>query len=228
MVVERNFIEDSIARYLVASFLKKKLERVGFSNVAIQRTPTVTRITVEVANPGRLIGKGGRSIKRLTDVIAKQFGMQDPQIAVVPVENFDLDPQLVAKQIARSIESGKPIRPTIHMSLKRIMDAGALGAEIKVGGKIVAKGGKAKSMKVAAGYLPKAGELTRLLKKADFVARPKYGAINVRVTITPPGVLPSEKVKKIELSKTLKYAEEEEEGIGEKKSNAEEEKGEEL
>lgn len=206
MAVERKFIDDSLARYRVAEFLKQKLKRVGFSNVAIQRTPMVTRITVEVANPGKLIGKKGKSIKRLTDTIAEAFGMSDPQIAVIPVEKFELEPQLMAQQIAWRIEGNKPIRPTVHAALKKIMDAKALGCEIIVGGKIVAKGGKARSMRVAAGYLPKAGDLTRLVKKADVVARPKYGAVNVRVSITPPGALEI-KGKEVVLPKTFKYAE---------------------
>jgi len=209
MAIERKFIEDALSRYNVATFLKQKLERVGFSGVTIQRTPMVTRITVEVANPGRLIGKKGRSIKRLTDIIAKEFGVVDPQIAVVPVEKPELEPQLMARFIARRIETDKPIRPTIHAALKKIIEAGAQGAEIVVGGKIVAKGGKARSMRVAWGYLPKAGEVTRLIRKAYVTARPKYGAVTVRISIAPPGIVfPDKKAGVIvAVPKIIKYAE---------------------
>jgi len=207
MAVERKFIEDALVRYRVSEFLREKLERVGFSNVTIQRTPMVTRITVEVENPGRLIGKKGRSIKRLTDTIAQEFGIKEPQIAVVPVAVVELEPMLMAKFIARRIEASKPLRPTIHMALKRIMDAGALGAQIVVGGKIVAKGGKSKSMKVAAGYVPKAGDIIRKLRKASVVARPKYGAVNVKIIIATKDAFP-EKVKvEIPIPVVIKYAE---------------------
>ncbi|MEM2974118.1 MAG: 30S ribosomal protein S3 [Candidatus Micrarchaeia archaeon] len=210
MAIERKFIEDALVRYRVSSFLRNKLERVGFSNVAIQRTPMVTRITVEVANPGRLIGKKGRSIKKLTDIIAQEFGVSEPQIAVIPVENQDLEPMLVAKTVAKRIEADKPVRPTVHMALKRVMEAGALGAEIIVRGKLAAKGGKAKSMKVTAGYLPKAGDWIRKLRTADVVARPKYGAINVRVTIATKDAFPE--ARKVEIPVVIKYAEGETEG----------------
>lgn len=208
MAVERKFIDDAVSRYRVAQFLRQKLERVGFSGVTIQKTPMVTRINVEVANPGRLIGKKGRSIKRLTDTIKSEFNVADPQIAVVPVEKIELEPQLMARFIARRIESEKPIRPTIHAALKKIIDAGAQGAEIIVSGKIVAKGGKARSMRVAWGYLPKAGEVTRLVKKAFFTARPKYGAVNVRISITPPGVVFPDKApdKTVAVPKVIQYA----------------------
>jgi len=205
MAVERKFIEDALVRYQVSSFLRSRLERVGFSNVTIQRTPMVTRITVEVANPGRLIGKKGRSIKRLTDTIAEEFGISEPQIAVVPVEKIELEPLLMARFVVKRIESDKPLRPTIHMVLKKIMDSGALGAEIVVSGKIVAKGGKAKSMKVSAGYVPKAGDIIRKLRKGSAVARPKYGAINVRVTIATRDAFPE--ARRVAIPAIIKYAE---------------------
>lgn len=208
MAIERKFVEDSITRYQIANFLREKLERVGFSNVTIQRTPMVTRITIEVANPGRLIGKKGKSIKMLADTIQKEFGVSDPQIAVVPVEKVELEPRLIAYSIAKNIESGKPLRALIHSSLKKIIDAGALGAEIVVGGKIAAKGAKARSMRVAWGYLPKAGEVVRQIKKAQVTARPKYGAINVRVSIAPPTAVFPDKVTKVEVPNLIKYSEE--------------------
>ena len=212
MAIERKFIEDSVTRYQIANFLKEKLERVGFSNVTIQRTPMVTRITVEVANPGRLIGRKGKSIKFLTDSIQQEFKVNDPQIAVVPVEKIDLEPRLIAYSIAKSIESGKPLRALIHLSLKKIIDAGALGAEIVVGGKIAAKGAKARSMRVAWGYLPKAGEVVSQIKKAQVTARPKYGAINVRVSIAPPtAVFPDKVAKQVTVPNVLKYSEEKKE-----------------
>lgn len=210
MAIERKFIDDSVTRYQIANFLREKLERVGFSNVTIQRTPMVTRITVEVANPGRLIGKKGKSIKTLADTIQREFGVSDPQIAVVPVEKIELEPRLIAYSIAKNIESGKPLRALIHSSLKKIIDAGALGAEIVVGGKIAAKGAKARSMRVAWGYLPKAGEVVKQIKKAQVTARPKYGAINVRVSIAPPTAVFPDKVAKVEVPNIIKYSEENE------------------
>jgi small subunit ribosomal protein S3 len=210
MAIERKFIEDSVTRYRIAEFLRQKLERVGFSNVTIQRTPMVTRITVEVANPGKLIGKKGKSIKYLTETIQKEFGVSDPQIAVVPVERVELEPRLVAYSIAKNIEAGKPLRALLHSSLKKIIDAGALGAEIVVKGKIAAKGAKAKSMRVSWGYLPKAGEVVNQIKKAQFTARPKYGAINVRVSIAPPTAVFPDKVSKVEVPNIIKYSEEKE------------------
>jgi len=117
MKVEEKFIEDAITRYRVSKFLEHELDRAGFSRVAIQRTPMVTRIAVEVTNPGRVIGKRGKSIQDLTDAIHKEFKIENPQISVVESTNQNIEPRLVAKRICKYIEKGKKIRVLEHPGL---------------------------------------------------------------------------------------------------------------
>lgn len=210
MGVERKFIEDAITRFNIARFLAKELDAAGFSKVEIQRTPMVTRIAVDVTKPGKVIGKKGKSIRDLTDAIHEKFKVENPHLSITEVTNPDLEPRLMAKSVVRQIEMGKNLRRVLHFSLKRIIDAGALGAEIVASGKIVAKGGRAKTMRVSAGYIPKAGEPTRLVREAHVTAYPKSGAIGVLVRIVPPGtVFPDKmKMKPISLPKVIAAAEE--------------------
>ncbi|MBI5159435.1 30S ribosomal protein S3 [Candidatus Micrarchaeota archaeon] len=209
MAVEKKFIEDAIARYRVATFLEHELDRAGFSKVDIQRTPMVTRIAVEVTTPGKVIGRKGKTIRDLTDAVQKEFGIDNPQISVVDVRNADLEPRLVAKKVVKLIEMGKNVRRMLHASLKTVMDAGAMGAEIVASGKIAAKGGRSKSLRVVAGYIPKAGEPARLVRRSHVTAYPKSGAIGVLVRIVPPGTIFPDKgeIKKIELPKVISAAE---------------------
>lgn len=216
MAIERKFIEDSISRYRLASYLEKELDRAGFSGVEIQRTPMVTRINVAVTKPGKVIGRKGKTIKDLTESIQRNFGIENPQISVSEVTNESLEPRLVAKRVVRAIEMGGNVRAILHFTLKTIMDAGALGAEIIASGKIAAKGARAKTLRVGAGYIPKAGEPARLVRSAHVTAYPKFGAIGVLVRIVPPGtVFPDkETVKPVELPRVIKEASEESEGNG--------------
>lgn len=208
MAVERKFIEDSITRFRIAKFLENELDRAGFSKVEIQRTPMVTRIAVDVTKPGKVIGKKGKSIRDLTDTIHDRFGIENPHISINEVTKIEMEPRLMAKSVVRQIEMGKNMRRILHFTLKRIMDAGALGAEVVASGKIVAKGGRAKTMRVIAGYLPKAGEPTRLVHQSHVTAYPKSGAIGVLVRIVWPGtVFPDKRVlKPIELPKVIAAA----------------------
>ena len=187
--VEEKFIEDAVTRYRVSKFLETELDRAGFSRVDIQRTPMVTRIAVEVTNPGRVIGKRGKSIQDLTDAIHKQFKIENPQISVIEATNENLEPRLVAKKICRFIEMGKKIRAILHAALRDTIRAGALGAEIVASGKIAAKGGRSKTFRVMSGYIPKAGEPARLVAVSHVTAYPKSGAIGVLVRIVLPGTV---------------------------------------
>ena len=206
--VEGKFIEDAITRYRVSKFLETELDRAGFSRVDIQRTPMVTRIAVEVTNPGRVIGKRGKSIQDLTDAITREFKIENPQISVVESANQNLEPRLVAKKICRFIEMGKKIRAILHASLRDIMSAGALGAEIVASGKVAAKGGRSKRFRLMAGFIPKAGEPARLVAVSHVTAYPKSGAIGVLVRIVLPGTEFPDKVSgsKPELAKVIMAA----------------------
>jgi small subunit ribosomal protein S3 len=207
MVVERKFIADLLVKHEISEYMKNALAKAGFSRVDIQKTPVITRITPYVTNPGRVIGRGGETIDALTDSMKKRFGLDNPQISVAEVENIKLEPRLMAKSIANSLERGINPRRVIHTAAKEIMENGALGTEIIVKGKLAAKGARAKKMKVRLGYLPKSGDVTRLVDEAKIAAYPKYGAIGVTVRLVKPGtVFPDRAVKKVELPKNIAAA----------------------
>ena len=204
MVVERRFIEDLMIKNNISKYLEKELSRAGFSRVEIQKTPVITRITTYVTNPGRVIGRGGETINSLTETMKRRFGVENPQISVAEVKNPKLEPMLVGKYIANSLERGMNARRLLHSAIKDIMNNGALGAEIIAQGKLAAKGARAKSIKVRLGYLPKAGDVTKLVDEAKIAAYPKYGAIGVIVRIVQPGTkFPDRELKKIELPKNI-------------------------
>ncbi|MGC8478443.1 MAG: 30S ribosomal protein S3 [Candidatus Micrarchaeia archaeon] len=204
MAIENKFISDAIIKLNISNYLKNALSRAGFSRVEIQKTPVITRITLYLLYPGRAIGSGGKVINELTETIKEKFGIQNPQISVVEVENKMLEPMLVAKDIAEKLERGINSRRIMQQMLKSIIDNGAIGVEIVLSGKLAAKGAKHKTMRKSIGYIPKAGEVTSLIREAKIAAYPKYGAIGVKVRIAPPGtVFPDREVKKLEVPKSI-------------------------
>ncbi|MCL4379470.1 MAG: 30S ribosomal protein S3 [Candidatus Marsarchaeota archaeon] len=204
MAIERRFIDDSIIKYNVSKYLSKELVRAGFSRVEIQKTPVLTRITVYVLSPGRVIGRAGKTIDALTENIKNMFKVDNPQINVMEVENKMLEPMLVAREIAEKFERGINARRVIQSMLKSILDNGAIGAEIIASGKLAAKGARAKTIRKSVGYMPKAGDVTNLVREAHATAYPKYGAIGVKVRIVPPGtVFPGVTMKPIEVPKSI-------------------------
>lgn len=204
MLYEDKLIGEPFGRYKVMKFLEKRLDRAGLASVDIQRTPLVTRITLEVTNPARIIGKKGRLINELTETIKREFNIDNPQISVVEVRDPFLESRMVAKRTSKYIEMGKKVRAVLNYMLREIIKAGALGAEIVASGKIGAKGARAKSLRVSAGYIPKAGEPARLVKEAHINANTKSGVIGVLVRIVPPGTqFPDKQTTDIPLPKTI-------------------------
>ncbi len=204
MAIERRFIEDAIIKLNITKYLERELSKAGFSRVEIQKTPVLTRITVYVLNPGRVIGRAGKTIDTITDNIRKRFKIDNPQINVMEVENKMLEPLLVAKEIAEKFERGINARKVIQSMLKQILDNGAIGAEIIASGKLAAKGARAKTIIKSVGYIPKAGDVINYVREAHATAYPKYGAIGVKVRIVPPGtVFPGMKMKALEIPKSV-------------------------
>ena len=207
MLYQDKFIEEPIVKYEIMKFLEKRLDRAGLANIDIQRTPLVTRITLEVTNPARIIGRKGRTINQLTEVIKQKFNLENPQISVVEVRNPFLEPRMVAKKAARYIEIGKKVRAVLHYMLREIMKSGAIGAEIVASGKIGAKGARAKTLRVSAGYIPKAGEPTRLVRESHISAITKSGIIGILVRIVPPGTkFPDKESQEVVLPKVIESA----------------------
>lgn len=203
MAIERKFIEDSLLRFKITEFMKSALSNAGFSGLTIQKTPLITLINAEVTNPGRIIGRKGKTINDITEALKTEFGLENPKINISSVSSPDSEPLVIANKLVRLIEMGKNPRRMMHSMAKSIMDAGAIGTEIVVGGKLSAKGGRSRSFRTILGYLPKAGEPARLVKRAHVTAYTKGGAIGILVQIAPKGVqFPDKKSTHVEVPKS--------------------------
>ncbi|MEW5955323.1 MAG: 30S ribosomal protein S3 [Candidatus Micrarchaeota archaeon] len=196
MASEKKFIKKALNDFTVTEFLERELERAGVSKISLTKTPIATRIAIYVRKPGMVVGKRGSTIRELCDTLQQQYGVENPQIEVVEVAKPALDAGLMAEKIGRQIELRGNVKQVLRFSLKEIMDAGAMGAEIRVAGKIVGKGGKAKTLRVRAGYLKKAGEQAKKVRAGTYTAHLKAGAIGVRVKLVPPATVFSDQLTK--------------------------------
>ena len=91
----------------------------------------------------------------------------------------------MADEIAFSLERFGPLRFRViaYRNLQKIMNAGALGAEIRINGKV--PGARAKPWRFAQGYLKKTGDSSKVIDKAKTRAETKPGTIGVKVSIFP-------------------------------------------
>ncbi len=204
-MIERKFVAQRLKERQVQEYVAQNLTKAGHSKVEIKRTPMGEKIIVYTTRPGLIVGRKGENIKKLTATLKKKFNLENPQIEIGDIENPLLDAGAVADQIAYTFERFGPKRFKFlgYDMLKKIMDAGALGAEIVIGGRGV-PGSRAKSWRFSAGYLKKSGSIAEEeVDKASVVASLKTGSIGVKVMIMHPDIILPDKIKLKEEDKKI-------------------------
>jgi len=185
MSVVKHFIEDSIKKAEIDEFLQKEFERAGYGGVSITKTPLGTHLVIYTMRPGIVIGRGGETIRTLATVLEENFQLPSPQISVAEIEIPELNAYVVASRIASALKRGVHYRRAGFWGLNQIMEAGALGAEVIISGKL--RTDRARYEKFRAGYLPKSGEPPRkYMRKAELHVQTKPGILGVKVRLIPP------------------------------------------
>jgi len=227
--VVKHFITESIKKTEIDEFLQKKLDRAGYGGVTISKTPLGTHIVVYAMRPGLVIGRGGETIRELASILEEKFKVSNPQISVSEIEIPELNAYVVASRVASALQRGVHFRRAGFWSLNQVMDAGALGAEIVISGKLRTE--RARYEKFKAGYLVKCGEPSiKYMQKAEVHVQLKPGIFGVRVKIMPPDAIFPDKIRIVEnLPPELKAKEAETTGAKtEQEPLVEEEKAEET
>jgi small subunit ribosomal protein S3 len=185
MADEQQFIHDGIQRTKIDEFFHEELSRAGYGGMDVAKTPMGTQIQLKAEKPGMVIGKGGKNIRKITTELEERFNLDDPQIDVQEVDEPDLNAQIVADRLANALERGWYFRKAGHTTIDRIMDSGALGAEIVLSGKVT--GARSRVEKFNRGYIKHNGEPAEaIVDRGTGVAVMKLGTIGVQVRIIPP------------------------------------------
>jgi small subunit ribosomal protein S3 len=186
MADEHQFIEDGLQKSQIDEFFADELGRAGYGGMDVAKTPMGTQIVLKAEKPGMVIGKGGKNIRKITRELQERFDLDDPQIDVQEVDEPDLNARIVADRLANALERGWYFRKAGHTTIDRIMDAGALGAEIVLAGKVT--GARSRIEKFNRGYIKHNGEPAQeVVDEGQGVAVMKLGTIGVTVKIIPPG-----------------------------------------
>lgn len=186
MADEHQFIEDGLQKSQIDEFFAEELGRAGYGGMDVAKTPMGTQIVLKAEKPGMVIGKGGKNIRKITRQLQEQFNLDDPQIDVQEVDEPDLNARIVADRLANALERGWYFRKAGHTTIDRIMESGALGAEIVLSGKVT--GARSRVEKFNRGYIKHNGEPAQeVVDEGQGVAVMKLGTIGVTVKIIPPG-----------------------------------------
>lgn len=195
-MIERQFITQKIKEQRIQEFIAKYLDKAGYSHTEIKKTPLGEKIIIYTSRPGLVVGRKGENIRKLTETLKNKFKMENPQIEIGEIENQFLDVQFVADRIVSTFErfGSKSFKSIGYKTLQNIMDAGAIGAEIVISGKVPSA--RAKSWRFSAGYLKKSGDISESkVKKVWTAANLKSGTIGIKVRIMTPDIQLPDKVE---------------------------------
>ena len=181
-MMKQYFIKQAIKEVELEQYIRNSFPEGDYSKIVLQRTPLGLKVVIFTNKPGRIIGRGGRNIDMISRALKEKFQMENPQIDIKSIDKPDLDANIVAKQIAMALERGFNYKKIGNVFLKRVMDAGAIGVQIIITGKL--SGAMSRMGKFMAGYIKHSGQSSiDLVDQGFYEALPKLGKIGITVRI---------------------------------------------
>src|SRR5437899_6465085 len=177
---KQDFSELLVEDQKIRKFVKKRYRESGISKIRIQRTREKVTIFLHAARVGMIIGKKGQEIDKLTKNL-EDLCHRHIEVKTVEVNRPEVDPQLVAYDIAEQLQKRASFRRTMKRAIDQTMEAGAKGIRIQMAGRL---GGSemARTEKGMAGSIP----LSTLRAKVEYgfaEAKTAQGHIGIKVWI---------------------------------------------
>ncbi len=113
------------------------------TQVEIERAINKITVIIHAVKPGMIIGRGGKGledVKRfILDVVGRARVDKDKiktEFKIEPVKKPYLNANYVAGEVASKIVRSLPHRRVVHMTMNKVMEAGAKGVKIQLSGRI--------------------------------------------------------------------------------------------
>src|ERR687884_458091 len=191
MSAVKNVMKNNYRNMELDEYLSATLKDAGYGGVDVQKTPIGTRITLYVTRPGLVIGRKGVGIKDVTSKLETKFGLTNPQISVMEVQIPELNPKIMCNRIAQLIERGTAFRRACLWTINTISNAGALGAEVTISGKLRSE--RAHFEKHSVGVIPKSGAVSEKVVKVGIThVLSKMGLMGIQLRIALKDQTPQE------------------------------------
>ncbi len=182
----RWFSEKDYAKYVledkkIRDFIKRNHPDAGIVSIIIERSSSLIKLILTVARPGVLIGRGGSGLTilrgEIADITAAKIDLE-----VMEFKNPEQSAQLVADEVARSIERRLPVRRLMNSVAEKVMAKGSLGVKIICSGVISGPSSISRRERVVRGSIP-AQTLRARVDFARGTAFTTYGTIGVKVWV---------------------------------------------
>lgn len=126
----------------IRAILMKKLSFAAVTQVDIERAINKITVIIYSVKPGMIIGRGGKGLedikKYIMSYIKEGKGVKESKVdlKIEPVKKPYLCAYYVAQSIAEKLIKNFPHRGVVHNAMNRVMEAGAKGIKVQLGGRI--------------------------------------------------------------------------------------------
>jgi small subunit ribosomal protein S3 len=139
---KKNYREALLSDAKIRESLMKKLAYAAVTQVDIERAIKKITVIIFSVKPGVIIGRGGKGLEEVKNFIlqflpnTKNKKEIKVEIKIEPVKRPYLNAYYVAQSIAEKLVKNFPHRMVVHQAMNRVMEAGAKGVKIQLGGRI--------------------------------------------------------------------------------------------
>ena len=180
-------LEDSRIR----EELMKKYSYAGVTDVVIERAIKKITVIIYSVKPGMIIGRGGKGLEDVKKIIVSYLKSYNEdkkkrketkiELKIEPVKKPYTNAYYVAQTIAEKLIRNLPHRAVVHSTMTRVMETGAKGVKIQLGGRI--NGAEiSRSEKYFQGTIP-TSTIRERVEFAKYPALTKSGYVGVKVWI---------------------------------------------
>ncbi|MCX7996333.1 MAG: 30S ribosomal protein S3 [Patescibacteria group bacterium] len=168
--------------------LMQMFKFASVTHVHIERAINKITVVIHAVKPGMIIGRGGKGLEEVKKNIVKFVKTKGKgskemkvELKIEPIKRPYLDAYYVATSIAEKLTRNFPHRAAVHQTIDRVMESGAKGVKIQLGGRI--NGAEiARREKYFEGSIP-ASTIREDVDFAKFPALTKSGYVGVKVWI---------------------------------------------
>lgn len=130
-----------IADINIRKQLFEKYKFASVTKVDIDRAINKVTVTLHAVKPGMIIGRGGKGLEDIKALIVQNLKLKKNEkmkidIKIEPIKKPLLDAYYVGQQISEKLVRNMPHRSVIHQMMAKVMESGAKGIKVQVGGRI--------------------------------------------------------------------------------------------
>jgi len=132
---ERNYCLNLKEDLKIRNLIFYVFKNANINKIIIERPAKKAIINIYAAKPGLIIGKGGNDISNIKKLI-KKITKREIIINIKEVKVPEMEPTLIAKNIADQLEKRSSFRKVIKRSINDAIKAGVNGIKIIISGRL--------------------------------------------------------------------------------------------